>query len=154
MAIPDPLFDQVHHIGISVGDMDRALGFWTRFLGTEPISRRVADAPFLGDLVGYPGAILEIAWVDLPGGASLELVRYEHPTEAAVPIGTAHPGSAHICIGVKDLDVGLQRALDAGATIASVAPIEIPVGPNQGARHVYLRDPDGISIELRQPPPG
>lgn len=153
MSPQRPPLDQVHHVGISVADMDRALAFWSRFLGVEPISRRIVDAPFLGDLVGYPGAILEIAWLDLPGGLSLELVRYEQPTESALPSGSAHPGAVHVCIGVRDLADALQRALDAGASLESVRPIEIPTGPNQGARHVYVRDPDGVSIELRQPPP-
>lgn len=145
--------DHIHHVGISVGDMDRAIGFWQRFLGVEPTSRRVADAPFLGDLVGYPGAVLEIAWLDLPSGLALELVRYEQPVESSLPGGSAHPGSVHLCIGVTDLSDALERALDAGASLASVAPVEIPAGANKGARHVYVRDPDGVSIELRQPPP-
>jgi catechol 2,3-dioxygenase-like lactoylglutathione lyase family enzyme len=149
---PSP-FDQIHHFGISVADMDRALAFWSRFLGAEPTSRRVVDAPFLGELVGYPGAILEIAWLDLPGGSPLELVRFDRPIDTAVPAGSAHPGSVHLCIGVTDLDDALRRAVDAGGTMASIGPVEIPSGPNQGARHVYVCDPDGISIELRQGPP-
>jgi catechol 2,3-dioxygenase-like lactoylglutathione lyase family enzyme len=151
-ARPSPL-DTVHHVGISVQDMDRSLAFWTRFLEAEPISRRVADAPFIGDLVGHAGAVLEIAWLELPGNVPLELVRYERPLESPLAAGSAHPGGVHLCLGVADLDVALQRALGAGATQASLAPVEIPAGPNQRARHVYIRDPDGVSIELRQPPP-
>ena len=145
--------DHVHHVGISVEDMDRSLAFWRRFLDVEPISRRVADAPFLGDLVGHPGAVLEIAWLDLPAGLSLELVRFERPNDSPLPPGSAHPGAVHVCIGVSDLPDAMRRALEAGAILGSVGPVEIPSGPNRGARHVYVRDPDGVSIELRQPPP-
>jgi catechol 2,3-dioxygenase-like lactoylglutathione lyase family enzyme len=144
--------DHLHHVGISVADMDRALAFWQALLEVDAISRRVADAPFLGDLVGYPGAVLEIAWIDLPGGLPLELVRYQEPIEEPLATGSAHPGSVHLCLGVTDLDAAIERALAAGATLASIAPVTIPAGPNQGARHAYIRDPDGFSIELRQPP--
>jgi catechol 2,3-dioxygenase-like lactoylglutathione lyase family enzyme len=146
--------NQIHHVGITVADMDRSVAFWTRFLGVEPTSRRVADAPFLADLVGYRGAVLEIAWLDLPGVLALELVRYESPIETPLAAGSAHPGSVHLCIGVTDLASALERAITAGATLASETPVEIPGGPNQGAKHVYIRDPDGMSVELRQPPPG
>ena len=30
----------------------------------------------------------------------------------------------------------------------------ITEGPNAGARAFYVRDPDGYSVELFQPPPG
>lgn len=142
----------IHHVGISVRDMDVALGFWERFIGVPARSRRLVDAPFLGELVGYPGIVLEIAWVDLPGGDQLELVRHTARPEAPLEPGTAHAGAVHICLGVTDLDAALDAALAAGATLASTAPVTIPSGPNQGARHVYVRDPDGVSIELRQPP--
>ena len=142
----------LHHVGISVRDMDVSLGFWERFLQVPARSRRVNDAPFVGQLVGYPGIVLEIAWVDLPDGGALELVRHTERTEAPLERGTAHPGAAHFCLGVTDLDAALAAALEAGATLASTSLVEIPYGPNQGARHVYVRDPDGFTIELRQPP--
>ena len=36
----------------------------------------------------------------------------------------------------------------------SLEPVEILWGPYQGGSACYLRDPDGISVELLQPPPG
>jgi catechol 2,3-dioxygenase-like lactoylglutathione lyase family enzyme len=150
---PSSPLGAVHHLGISVADMDRSLRFWERFLGVEARSRRVVDAAFLGELVGYPGIVLEIAWLDLPDGGSLELVRHADRPEGALPHGTAHPGAAHFCFAVTDLDAATQAAIDAGATVASTSRVTIPSGANQGARHVYVRDPDGVSIELRQPPP-
>jgi hypothetical protein len=38
-----------------------------------------------------------------------------------------------------------------GATFAG-APVLITAGPNRGGYGVYLRDPNGILIELFQPP--
>lgn len=147
------LFDGVHHVGISVESIDRSVAFWERFLGATHPETRVVDAPFIGDLVGYAGVTLHIAWVDIPGGDRLELVEYRGRPEAALPHGSAHPGSLHICLGVRDLDMAIEAALKAGATLASASAVEIPAGPNKGARHAYVRDPDGATIELRQAPP-
>lgn len=147
------LFDAVHHVGISVASLDRSIAFWERFLGGTHPETRIVEAPFIGDLVGYPGVTLHIAWVDIPGGDRLELVEYRGRPEPQLPVGSAHPGTVHICIAVHDLDAAIDAAMEAGGTLASTAAVEIPAGPNKGARHAYVRDPDGATIELRQPPP-
>jgi catechol 2,3-dioxygenase-like lactoylglutathione lyase family enzyme len=144
----------IHHVGISVEDMDRSISFWSTLLGASERSRRVVDAAFLGVLVGYPGITLEIAWLDLPDGSSIELVRHAGRAEPPLPEGTAHPGTVHLCLTVGDIDDAVRTAIAAGAAIVSASRVEIPSGPNQGARHIYLRGPDGVTIELRQPPPG
>ena len=45
----------------------------------------------------------------------------------------------------------LQELRDKGARIES-EPLLIPDGPNKGGLLVYLRDPDGVRIELIEPP--
>jgi catechol 2,3-dioxygenase-like lactoylglutathione lyase family enzyme len=145
--------EPVHHIGVTVDDMDSALEFWRGFLGVEPASRAVADAEFLGTLIGHPGAVLEIAWIDLPGHVRLEFLRYVGGAGEAGPEGIAHPGAVHFCLEVDDLTESLSRAIAAGGTQTSLEPVVVPGGPNQGVRLVYLRDPAGVSIELRQPAP-
>jgi catechol 2,3-dioxygenase-like lactoylglutathione lyase family enzyme len=147
------MFTAVHHFGISVSDMDRAIAFWGQLLGTSARDRRVVDAPFIGQLLGYPQLRIEIAWIDLPGGGALELVQHFDRAEQAYEPGTAHAGAAHVCLAVDDLDRALAHALSHGARQVSQAMVEIPGGVNKGARHVYVLDPDGVNIELRQPPP-
>ena len=40
------------------------------------------------------------------------------------------------------------------AALRSQQPIEIPWGPYKGGWAGYVRDPDGITIQLMQHPPG
>ena len=150
----DEVTIDLHHIGVTVTDMDRSLEFWREFMGVEPSTRRVVGAEFLGTLVGRPGAELEIAWLDLQGAVDLELVAFVGVDEERVESAPPQPGAVHLCLGVADVGEAVERGLAAGATQVSIEVIEIPSGPNEGARHVYLRDPDGVLIELRQPPPG
>ena len=62
-------------------------------------------------------------------------------------------GVTHFCLVVDDL-AGLYERLRAGGGCAFLSePIEVDTGANRGGSALYLRDPDGIIVELFQPPP-
>jgi catechol 2,3-dioxygenase-like lactoylglutathione lyase family enzyme len=155
MAATEPLtaVTHVHHVGMSVADLDEALAFWRAFLGIEPRWRTVLDRPYLGRHVGYPGVRIGAAFVDLPGGVVLELLDYEVRERAENPEETANPGNVHLCLRVDDARAAWDRAVAAGARpLVPDGPVEVDGGPNQGARVAYLRIHDGITLELFQPP--
>jgi catechol 2,3-dioxygenase-like lactoylglutathione lyase family enzyme len=145
-------FEALHHVGVSVGDLERSIAFWERLLETSARDRRVLQGPGVGALVGYQGVRIDSCWFDLPGGVALELVHYLDRPEAAHNPGTAHPGSVHVCLKVEDMDVAHAHALACGAEPVSAAPIEVAAGPRAGTRIAYVRTPDGGTIELFQPP--
>jgi catechol 2,3-dioxygenase-like lactoylglutathione lyase family enzyme len=142
----------VHHIGATVADLDRALAFWETFLGTEALWRRTLDSPYLSDVVGYPDARINGAFVQLPGEVFLELLEYQMGDREPNDMATSRPGNVHICLQTEDPAVDFARAIAAGATPVSGAPVRIMSGPNVGASACYLRIPDGITIELFQKP--
>jgi catechol 2,3-dioxygenase-like lactoylglutathione lyase family enzyme len=155
MTTMEPLtaVTHVHHVGMSVADLDGAIAFWRAFLGIEPRWRTVLDRPYLGRHVGYPGVRIGTAFVDLPGGVVLELLDYEVTDRAENPEGTANPGNVHLCLGVDDARSAWDRAVAAGARpLVAEGPVEVDGGPNQGARAAYLRIHDGITLELFQSP--
>jgi catechol 2,3-dioxygenase-like lactoylglutathione lyase family enzyme len=145
-------FAAVHHVGVTVADMDRAVTFWERLLGAPSRNRAVLQGPQLGTMVGYPGVHIESCWLDLPGGVALELLRYIDRDETPHDPGTAHPGNVHVCLQVDDMDAAHAHAVACGARPVSERPIEVAAGPRAGARLAYLRDPDGVTIELVQEP--
>ncbi len=147
-------FEALHHVGISVGELERSIAFWERLLGVPARDRRVLQGPGVGTLVGYEGVRIDSCWFDLPGGVALELVHYLDRPEAAHDSGTAHPGSVHICLQVDDMDVARAHAIACGAQPVSAAPIEVAAGPKAGTRIAYVRTLDGGTIELFQPPAG
>ena len=146
-------FDAVHHVGITVADLERSIAFWSALLGGAERDRRILDGPRLGELLGYPAARIDSCWFDLPGGIALELLQYLEPAESAYEPGNAHPGNVHVCLHVDDMDAAHARALAAGARAVSPAPIEIAQGPRAGTKVAYVRDPDGVTLELLQPRP-
>lgn len=142
----------LHHVGITVPDLDRAVTFWGGLLESEPLWRRMLDAPYLGEVTGYPHCRIEVAMFRLAGETRLELLRYLEQGEANMP-ETARPGNVHIALSVGDIWAVWRRALTLGATPTSRTPIEVTSGANEGALACYLRSPEGVTIELIEPAP-
>ena len=142
----------IHHVGMSVADLDAALAFWEGFLGVPARWRTVLDRPYLGRHVGYQGIRIKAAFIDLPGGNTLELLDYQTDKQP-LPDATANPGSVHLCLKVKNADTAWRLAVACGAKpIVPDGPVDIDSGPNLGAKAAYLRIHDGITLELFQPP--
>ncbi|MDP6709247.1 MAG: VOC family protein, partial [Alphaproteobacteria bacterium] len=60
-------------------------------------------------------------------------------------------GFAHMAFDVDDLDAALAAA--ARHQVKPIgSPYTIDKGPNAGNRVVYLRDPDGVTIEFIEKP--
>jgi catechol 2,3-dioxygenase-like lactoylglutathione lyase family enzyme len=55
----------------------------------------------------------------------------------------------HVALLVHDLDAVLERIAASGWKAAG-KPQRLQSGPNAGKRVVYVRDPDGTTIELMQ----
>ena len=143
----------VHHVGMSVARLDEALAFWEAFLGVPARWRTMLDRPYLGKHVGIPGLAIDAAFIDLPGGAILELLAYRVPNRQTNPDATANPGNVHLCLAVDDAGAAWQHAVSCGARpVVPDGPVEVDAGPNQGARVAYLRIHDGITLELFQRP--
>jgi catechol 2,3-dioxygenase-like lactoylglutathione lyase family enzyme len=117
--------------------------------------RKTWDVPYVGEIVGYPGLVLDGAFFQLPNGVILELLEYKSPRPGTVDMESYNAGNAHLCLVTDDMTDDFARLRAAGYdTFRSERPIDIPWGPYRGGRACYLRDPDGASIELLEAPPG
>lgn len=144
-------FAALDHIGFAVADLDRSSEWYGRLLGDEPVVRTAVGPGYIGEIVGYPECRMEWALWRLPGGTMLELIHYLVPGSAQVDMETYNVGNGHLCLVTDDLDGDYERMRD-HAELRSAVPVEIPAGPYQGARVCYMRDPDGITVELIELP--
>ena len=81
-----------------------------------------------------------------------QLVHHGRPREGFRQEQHVRVGLLHLAIRVDDLQAWYQRLSAAGVEFRSPAPVPVSTGINAGASAVYLRDPDGFTIELVQPP--
>ena len=138
------------HTGLHVADLDRSLGFYRDLLGLEVVWERVVADEYVGTLVGYPGVEIHQALLRIPGtDHCLELLDYRNVARTPVDPSPANPGTAHVCLVVERLADLYVRLLDAGVNFAS-PPVVPTAGPNSGRLVVYMRDWDGIRVELLQ----
>lgn len=122
---------ELDHIVLVVADVERSLAFYCGTLGLEPVrvdEWRAGDAPFPSARISA-GTIIDV-----------------FPAAAGAPAGR---NLDHFCICVAPGDV------DAIVASGELAIVEGPV-PRFGARgvatSVYVHDPDGNTVELREYP--
>ena len=144
----------LHHTGYTVSDLDRSVAFYRDLMGLEVIAQQEKQGGYLAAIVGYPDAHVKMAHLRAPAsGHVLELFEYVAP-EGSTPdrIEPRDVGTAHLCFLVDDLVDVHQRLVDAGVDTFVSPPVLVDTGINTGGYGVYLRDPDGIVLEIFQPP--
>ncbi|MEO9176203.1 MAG: VOC family protein [Gaiellales bacterium] len=143
-----------HHTGYTVSDLDRSLEFYQGLLGLEVLARQEKQGGYLAAIVGYPDAHVRMAHLRVPGADHvLELFQYLAPEgEQRGRIEPRDVGTAHLCLVVDDLPAVYRRLLAAGVETFVSPPVEVDTGINTGGFGLYLRDPDGILVEIFQPP--
>jgi len=142
----------VDHTSFTVSDLDTAVEWFTTLLGDGPIVRKRSTDAYMSALVGYPDTELEYAYFALPGGTMLELVEYTNPQSGRVELEPRNVGVAHICLTVDDIHAQVER-LAPISQLRAPQPVGKTAGINRGGWGIYLQGPDGITIELTQPPP-
>ena len=122
---------RILHTMLRVGDLPRAVDFYTRILGMKVI--RTTDRPEQNYRLAFVG------YGDESSGAVLELT-YNYGV-STYEIGTAF---GHIAIEVDDAAASCAAVRAAGGNVTREA------GPVKGGTTViaFVQDPDGYKIEL------
>jgi catechol 2,3-dioxygenase-like lactoylglutathione lyase family enzyme len=143
----------VYHTGFTVSDIERSIVFYRDVLGLKLLKRQTGTAPYLATVTGFAGVRLEAAFLQpVAGGSVLELLQYVSHPASATDRATNRPGNAHLCFRIDDLRSACAELKRRGVTLIS-EPTEITAGAHAGGWAVYLRDPDGFTVELYQSPP-
>jgi catechol 2,3-dioxygenase-like lactoylglutathione lyase family enzyme len=140
-----------HHTSFTVANLERSIAFFRDVLGLGLISQREVRDDYFGRIVGLTGAVVKAALFRLPGDHHLELFEYLQPQGNGVYPRPCDPGSCHLSFLVDDLPASYAQLQGKGIAFVS-PPVLITAGPNRGAYGLYLRDPNGILIELFQLP--
>ena len=115
---------EIDHVVLNVADARRSLDFYTGVLGLEAVRLaewEAGEAPFVSVRV-HDGFIIDLMEVDRTG-----------------------ENADHFCLVVED---DLDRLIADGTIVPESGPMDLFGARGQGYS-VYLRDPDGNRVELR-----
>ena len=135
------------HIGITVGDLDRATAFFVG-LGFEVEGRMQMEGEFVDTVIGIPNSRSEIVMLRLPdGGTGLELSSFIRPNhEPGSPDAMSNElGLRNVCFDVDNLQAVVDRLAAQGYGLVG------GIGQYEHIwRMAYVRGPDGIIVALAQ----
>jgi len=134
------------HFGFTVSNLDRSVAFFQECMGLQ-IECSGRDRPEETEqFVGVPGADLRYCVLKGPDH-TIELMEYYGPPDRRTLHGRpCDVGFAHLSYQVADAE----------AFIASAAKFDMrPVNPvltfpTHGCRGIYMRNPDGLTVEIIQ----
>ena len=153
-----PAFGQV--VGVnnfihSVADLDKTTAFYRDTLGLE--LKTAPRAPMvlneaLSNLTDTHGATFRVATFKVPdAGFDLELTEFTGIDKKPGVARNQDPGAATFVLTVRDLDKALAAVKKAGVALVTVGGAPLSLGGK--TRSIFVRDPDGMFIELFQPDP-
>lgn len=139
----------VDHTSYAVADVAKSVEFWTKALGFQVVSCGPWRSAELGRAVGVPGADMTIAI--LKGhGHMIEFNCYHSPRGSTELTSPNDNTASHLAFRVGDIRGTAAALVAAGATM--LGSIEyLPDDPNDLCWAVYMRDPNGVMIELIEP---
>jgi catechol 2,3-dioxygenase-like lactoylglutathione lyase family enzyme len=145
----------LHHTCYTVSSLDRSLAFYRDALGCEVLATQEKEGGYLAAIVGYPDAHVRMAHLRVPGSDHvIELFQYLAPQGDHADVEPRNVGASHLCFLVDDLPAFYEQLRERGVTSFVSPPVEVDTGINTGGYALYVRDPDGIMVELFQPPAG
>lgn len=127
-----PEMSGIHHIAVTVSDLEVSTRFYERVLGMPPAS-------------SLDGPGLQRRLFALPGGTNLGLT--QHATPSTGPFTPFEPGLDHLGLAVRTIEQ-LQGWADHLTTLGidHLGLIEAPYGTA-----LSFKDPDGIAVEFFTP---
>ncbi|MEV7136148.1 VOC family protein [Arthrobacter sp. NPDC093128] len=140
---------ELHHVGIVVSDLEKAVAFYAQHLGLIPES--VSPWALIpGKPLGLDGDEVKLRWAFMRLGSTvIEIHEFDGPFQSSLHRTTDQPGVGHLALKVPDIHSARRRLTEAGITFYS-DPNILDLPGQDGDQWVYGKDPFGVTIELYQ----
>lgn len=150
----------MHHIGVPVSNLERSVRWYEDVLGIAPSGMMIsATNPAIGAVVEVENPSIRASFVLAGDNVLLELIQYDAPLPKPLTGRNCDVGVMHLCFEVDDLGAAYRDMVERGVHV-NADPVVlrdgdgIDAGQLAGTTLLYLRDPDGIQLELFQLPDG
>jgi catechol 2,3-dioxygenase-like lactoylglutathione lyase family enzyme len=134
------------HTSFTVADMQKSVKFWTEQLGFEAASVSPRQGKWQEEVTGIAGASLMVAHL-YGHGHHIEFIQYLGGAVAGAAPTPALVGAAHVALETDDIEATWDALIRAGATPQGKIAL-VTTGAVAGVKAGYIRDPNGILIEL------
>ena len=148
----------MNHIGVPVSDLDRSVRWYKDVLGIEPTGVTIAArTPAIGEVVEVENPSMRASFALAGDNVLLELIQYESPRPRPFDGRNCDVGVMHLCFEVPDLEAAHRDLVTQGVHV-NAPPVVLQSGDGveagslAGTTILYLRDPDGIQLELFELP--
>lgn len=135
----------IHHLGVIVSDIEKALNFYSDVLGGKVIFKEEAGPDYLEKGVGIKGAHAKMVVMKV-GSATLELIEYTNPRTRAEGLRSCDAGTFHLSFQVDDINKTMEQLRKKGVKFFSEP--NVSGGEFEGWVWVYFKDPDDHQLEL------
>ena len=140
----------VHHVGLTVRNLKRSVAWYSHMFDLVPGPTNEGSGEALSRSVQVDDAVLSFSMIMI-GTTRLEFLEYHHPEGRDYDRSNGDVGSAHVCLEVSNLDAAYEDLTAKGA-VFNAPPVTLDSGPLIGSKWAYLRDPDGIQLEIWESP--
>lgn len=132
----------IHHIAISVDNIDEAVTFYTNAFSFQPVQQENIDNDVLANrVIGMDAIRARMVMLKAPA-AFVELWQYTHPESEDRRSRPCDYGYPHMALQVENMETEVSRLRTHGMTFAGDAVC------GEQASAVYGYDPFGNIIEL------
>jgi len=140
----------VHHVGLSVKDLQPMLDFYQTSTGFKLIERKtVADSPAADSIFGQDDVEFEYAVLE-SSTMRLELYQFANEKDSApANLPVQGPGITHTCYQSAVTNSLYDKFTAAGAAMISRGDKPVDAG-GYGVHYAYARDPEGNIFELEE----
>ncbi|GAA0910534.1 VOC family protein [Virgisporangium ochraceum] len=148
----------MNHIGVPVSDLARSVAWYADVLGIVPNGVTIsATNPAIGAVVELENPSMRASFALAGDNVLLELIQYDNPRPEPFAGRNCDVGVMHLCFEVDDLDAAHRELVRRGVHV-NADPVVlrdgegVEAGALAGTKILYLRDPDGIQLELFELP--
>ncbi len=149
------MLKQVIHIGLTVSDLTRSIAFYRDVLGLKFVGQMRMQGEATDKLFQRENCIVDVAYLngsDELQAPPVELLHFVAPECEKMENSLFKTSISELCFYVEDIDATYQNLLAKGVEFLSEPQLFDFSAENLGkSKAVYLKDPDGIILELLQP---
>lgn len=147
----------VHHVGLTVPDLDEAIEFFVDAIECDVLYRKGPFGDSDGDsmkrrLDVHSDATASLAMLRCGPTTNLELFEWDAPDQDETPTKNSDIGAMHLGLQVEDIDSAVEALTDRDDVTVLDTPQTNDDGPTAGLTYVYCRVEWGLYLELVEAP--